>query len=62
MFAIFRRGYEVEPDFLSRRYALNLRRGKSTKAPEKTMRAFRNFLLEVSPVLSSLSDDDVITS
>jgi hypothetical protein len=50
------------PDLRSRRYALNLSRGRSTNAPEKTMRAFRKLLLVVSLVLSPLSDDDLITN
>jgi len=60
--AIFVRGYEVVLDFFSRRNALNRPRGKSTKAPDKTMRAFKNPLLVVSLDVSPLRDDDVFTS
>jgi hypothetical protein len=49
-------------DFRSRRYALSLSMGRSTITAEKTMRAFRTLLLEVSPALSVLSDDDAITN
>jgi hypothetical protein len=62
LLATFTRGYEVVPDFLSSRYALNLSRGKSTSTPEKTMRAFRKVLFVVSLVLSPLSGDDVNTN
>jgi hypothetical protein len=62
LLATLTRGYEVKPDFLSRRYALNPWRGRSTKAPEKTMRAFRNFLLGLSLVLSALWGDDILAS
>jgi len=61
VFAIFTRGYEVALVFLSRRNALNRSRGKSTNAPERTMRAFRNLLLAVSVERSALRDDDAIT-
>jgi hypothetical protein len=62
VFATFARGYEVVLDFLSRRYALSRSRGKSTSAPEKTMRALRNLLLALSIVFSSLWDDELITN
>lgn len=62
VFAIFIRGYEVVPDFLSKRKALNRPRGKSTNAPEKTIRALRNLLLVVSLAVSPLRDDDFFTS
>jgi hypothetical protein len=62
LFAIFKRGNEVMPDFRSSRYALSLSMGGSTIAAEKTMRAFRSLLFEVSCALSDFSDNDAVTS